>query len=250
MTADGLVVVLDGASAFDPTEAPDASDYVDVLAENLIAAYATWPAVSLSGGLAWAISATADTLEITPGTGPSSTVAAIRWTGPRVEVLALGDSPVIVQTDASRDVLADDALKAIAPELREKYRAALAAGGGFSPEHRAILAELQRRQAAVRNRPGGYWIAEADPEAAGHAIERTYAASDVLWCAAVTDGAQHPAEYLGYEWDAIAKLDAAGLFDLLVELHHWENTEDPAGSQLLRSKRHDDKTVARVRQPS
>lgn len=247
--ADGLAIVLDGASAFDKQANPDASDYVEHLADELLRIFVGDPRGDLRAGLAYAIETTAKELDIVPGQGPSSTVAVARWGPDTVDTLVLGDSTIVVCTDAGRDALMDGALAAIAPEVRSRYRNRLAAGNGFSAMHLADLAELQRHQAAHRNRPGGYWIAEADPKAARHALVHSYPSEQVVWLVAATDGAQQGIDHLNFDWDSIARSDAESSFDLLVDLHHWESHNDPDGARLPRSKRHDDKAlvIARLR---
>lgn len=52
-------------------------------------------------------------------------------------------------------------------------------GSGY--HHRTLLRRLQERQRAWRNIDGGYWIAEADPAAAHHAVTATLSARDLSW---------------------------------------------------------------------
>jgi hypothetical protein len=49
---------------------------------------------------------------------------------------------------------------------RSEYKQRPAAGSGYDDHHAALLREMQTQQAEERNKPGGYWIAEADPTAA------------------------------------------------------------------------------------
>ena len=70
------------------------------------------------------------------------------------------------------DVLHDTRLEAVAADTREAIRARLAAGAGYGEEHDALVRHLVEQERAHRNRPGGYWIAEATPEAADHALTR------------------------------------------------------------------------------
>ncbi len=240
--AEDLVIVLDGATAFDPSGA-DASDYVDCLAERLVVALSDRPSTSLADGLAAAIASTADLLDLSPGSAPTSTVALLRRRGDVLDLLVLGDSAIHVATPDGVERLSDERLASVAPEVRASYRQQLSAGHGFDSEHRDLLNKLQRSQAAVRNLAGGYWIAEAEPAAAAHAITRTYPLDGIEWCVLSTDGAYKPIEHLGIDWHDIAKLDDDGLYRLLLDLHRWEADNDPDGQQLPRSKRHDDKTL-------
>jgi hypothetical protein len=96
------------------------------------------------------------------------------------------------------------------------YRARLAAGHGYDDEHRRLLAALQHRQRKARNKPGGYWIAEADPIAARHALTRSRPWDAERRAILATDGAaMHGANA---EWPRIAELDQREVLDLL---HSW-----------------------------
>ena len=91
-TAEGLVVVLDGASAYDPSLSRDASEYVDALGPALIEQITNTPGIDLRDALTEAIRWTAAKLQLIPGKGPSSTVSVVRWGADTVDVLVLGDN--------------------------------------------------------------------------------------------------------------------------------------------------------------
>jgi hypothetical protein len=131
----------------------------------------------------------------------------------------------------------------VVPDLRAKYRERLSAGHGFDDRHSALLREIQRAERAARNRPGGYWIAEADPKAAEHATVRRYPTEQIEWCVLATDGAQRPYDFRHGDWSALPA-DAQRLRRCLDQLHEWEARSDPDGQLLPRSERHDDKTLA------
>lgn len=73
------------------------------------------------------------------------------------------------RTDGTHEVQTDDRLDELAIPQADEYRRRLAGGTGYDESHRGLLGELQRAQRARRNREDGYWIAEADPNAAHHA---------------------------------------------------------------------------------
>lgn len=235
--ADGLVVVLDGASAYDPSVSPEAGEYVDTLGPALVNQITRRPGIDLRDALASAISYAADKFALVPGRGPSSTVSIVRC-GPKiVEVLVLGDSPVLVEADGSqREIFRQECMKEVAPELRERYRRRLLEGYGFDDTHRNIMKQIQQEEAGFRNQPDGFWIAEASPGAASRALYRSLASSEVLRCIVFTDGAMPLIDSRFADKEQIlAELRA---------LHRWEEEVDPHGSLRPRSKRHDDKTIA------
>lgn len=239
------VIVLDGATSHDPGT-PPAGRYVDILGPQL--ATHLGRADTLPEILADAIRSTAEVLDLHPSSSPSSTVAIVRIRPKAVEVLVLGDTTVVVGfEDGRHDVITDNRLSTLGISESSEYRKRLAEGSGYDDTHRDLLRGLQRRQREQRNRTGGYWIAEADPAAAGHAISAAYPRESVVWVVVVTDGAYDPLEVLGIRWSEVAVQSATGLHGLLVRCHEWEAETDPVGRLLPRAKRHDDKTVAVLR---
>jgi hypothetical protein len=141
-----------------------------------------------------------------------------------------------------------DRMDALDLEPRRTYRARLSAGSGYDDRHREILRTLQAQQAALRNRPGGYWIAEADQDAARHAFVERHRAEEVPWLVLASDGAYEPMKHLGLDdWPEVSAMDYEALYGLLVQCQAWESTVDPSGESLPRAKRHDDKSLAAVR---
>lgn len=234
------VIVLDGASAFAARDVP-ASTYAQHLGSTM-AALVDGTDEALTVLLAEAIKTTAADLDLTSGgRAPSSTVAVVRKReDASVDVLVLGDSQVVIPGE----ILRDDRLGPLATEQRTAYRERLASGHGYDDEHRQILAALQAEQLRHRNKPGGYWIAEADPAAAEQALTRHLSPHEVPWCVLATDGAYKPMEYLGLDdWPTVATATSDDLAGLLQRCQEWEAT-DERGQRLPRAKRHDDKTLA------
>jgi hypothetical protein len=241
--APNAVMVLDGASAPDPG-VKSGGWLADVLGQrlvDLVTAESTEPLQTL---LATAIRSVADEYELLPGEAPSTTVSVVRWDADRVQVLVLGDSPVVALfRSGTVDVIRDDRLKAVAtPE-----RAAMRAGGGFGFENRGAWQRLHDRERASRNRDGGYWIAEAEPKAAEHALVAEWDRADLSAVLAMTDGvAVGPTRYgVPASWGA-AFASARRSPSELVDAVHAAERGDPAGFQWTRSKRHDDKALALV----
>lgn len=234
------VIVLDGASAFAARDVP-ASTYAQHLGSTM-AALVDGTDEPLTALLAEAIKATAAALDLTPGgRAPSSTLAVVRRRDDAsVDVLVLGDSQVVIPGE----ILRDDRLGPLASAERTAYRTRLKNGHGYDDEHRRILAALQAEQLKHRNTPGGYWIAEADPAAATHALVRHLSPADVPWCVLATDGAYKPMEHLGLDdWQAVAAANLDALAALLQRCQEWEST-DEQGQRFPRAKCHDDKTLA------
>jgi hypothetical protein len=230
--------MLDGASAFAPVPV-DPSDYADRLSDNITDRLD--PESDLRGVLADAIAETVAELGLHPGASPSSTVTILRETGGYVDCLVLGDNLVVLPDH----MITDDRMGHVGIRQRERYRARLQAGHGYDAWHTRILRELQAEQARYRNQPDGYWIAEADPEAAKHAIISRYPMASVPWAVLATDGAYKPMRHLGMgEWPDLRDASSDDLALLLKQCHAWEVDADPDGRKLPRAKRHDDKSLA------
>jgi len=240
-------IVLDGASAFARVDV-SVETYVDTLGELITDALRHDPAGDLIDVLATAIDGTARRLDLRAGTSPSSTVAIVRVGSGDLDVLVLGDTAVHFGLGDTAHQLVDLRQDGLATDERRRYEAHLAAGHGYDDALMALLVELQLEQRKHRNRPGGYWIAEANPDAARHALTHREPLRDGLWAVAATDGSYGVLEHLGEDdWPAIASASAA---DILGRLHYcadWELSTDPRGVAFPRAKVSDDKAVATVR---
>lgn len=245
VVTDNAIIVLDGATAHDPAM-PSAGEYVDRLAAEL--AGSIEEAMPLAEVLAQSISRTTEALGITPGLAPSSTVALVRIGPDAVNALILGDSSVIVGRRGGEVAsYTDDRLAQLNLPEAELYRRFLSFGWGYSGRHRKILEDLQIAERARRNRPGGYWIAEADPQAAEHALLVRCPRDDLSWIVVATDGVTDLLPPLGLTWPDIADMSTPQLVVLLDRIQTWEAEADPDGQAFPRAKRHDDKTVAVLR---
>lgn len=237
------VIVLDGATAFVSVEVSP-SAYVDTLGEDLCTTLTADPEADLTEVLAAAIEHTARVLDLTPGAAPSSTVAIARQGVDTVDLLVLGDT----QIATPHGIYVDNRIDQAAQAERAAYRSRLAAGHGYDDVHRELLRRLQAEQALHRNRDGGFWIAEADPAAAMHALVASPCLEGTPWLVLATDGVHRSAQHLGYAaWDAVAEMTGTDLERLLQDLHAWEAVEDSYGLLLPRAKRHDDKALAVTR---
>lgn len=241
---DNAVIVMDGASAFLPT-AVDTGTYVDTLGAAIMDGLQD-QAADLRTIVADAIRTATTKLDLRAGgSSPSSTVSIVRVGPELVDVFVLGDSPVILGfTDGTWQRITDDRLARLHFPARDAYRARLAAGHGYDDEHHRLLRELQTQQRAVRNTEHGYWIAEADGDAAHQAISSNFDLAVLRWVIVHTDGVDAAlARTHAYEWLAIAEMKTPGLRAALKQLSGLEQRLGPA-CQTLGSKPRDDKAVA------
>ncbi len=137
-----------------------------------------------------AIADMCSTFDLKPGAAPESTLTIARWDDRNVEVFALCDSPAVIYgTAGNPTIVLDDRLQSAGTEARATYRAHLRAGHGYGPELRPLLAKLQEDEFKHQNREGGYWVAEASPEAAHHAYTARFELDQVEAILLLSDGA-------------------------------------------------------------
>lgn len=241
---DNAVILLDGATALEERE-HTASWYVDHLAAELAARLRANPEADLPDTLAEAIAA----LALTPGESPSSTVAITRWTSATIDALVLADSPIAAFTDQGPDLLLDDRIATL-PQRQRGYRTRLSNGAGFDPDHVAALRAAGARTGRLRNVPGGFWVAEADPAAAYQARTKRWPRSNVHTILMATDGVSCAIDdYQTLTWQRTLELATAhGPQFVLDQVRKAENT-DPAGQRWPRAKKHDDQALAMIRFP-
>ncbi|TNC28511.1 protein phosphatase 2C domain-containing protein [Amycolatopsis alkalitolerans] len=222
---ENAVVLLDGATAPAPG-LPPGGWYAGLLAAELADALRAKPEEDLRALLSGAIAAVAAAHDLHPGASPSSTVAMLRWTTSRIDGLVLADSPVVAFGPAGADPLTDDRLA----RLRRSGRL-------------NTTAEVH----ALRNRPGGFWVAEATPAAASRARCRSWPRGSLDAVLLASDGVSVGVDDYGlFDWPQV--LTAArerGLSSVLEAVRAAERT-DPRGKRWPRAKVHDDQALVLV----
>jgi hypothetical protein len=243
--APGLAVVLDGLSAPDGTGTGCRHGtpwFVSQLGPRLLALAAD-PARSLADALADAIRQVADLhpgCDLThPGT-PSATVVLLRVLEERADYLALADATLLLDTADGLKVVSDERVN----QLAAKERAAanqVPTGSALKLRRRVQLTRALRR---ARNRPGGYWVAAADPQAASQAVTGTLPATSLRRAVLLSDGASRLVDLFDLAtWEELlALLDENGPEELLRQVRAAEAV-DPEARQWPRTKRSDDATA-------
>jgi hypothetical protein len=236
------VVLLDGATSMDP-DLLSGGWYASRLAGELAGRLAGYPDTDLADLLAAAIKTVARDHDLTPGKSPSSTVAMLRWTDSVVEGLVLADSPIVVFTNDGPSVLADDRIATM--PRGSGYRNRLTAGGGYDENHLVALREAAENTSRRRNVDGGFWVAEADPEAAHQAERRTWPRETVHAIIMASDGVTCGLDTYGVFQDWLEILDLAttkGPETVLDRVRAAEQA-DPNGTRWPRPKPHDDQAL-------
>ncbi|PUB23964.1 protein phosphatase 2C-like protein [Promicromonospora sp. AC04] len=242
VVGDNFAAVLDGATSVAGDRSHDPGWFAQQLADSL--ARTIPEGGPLADHVERAIRTVRDTHALQPDSAPTSTIAIARWSRDALETYVLGDSPaVVLHPDGTASVHEDDRLAAVATAKRTTYRSQLAAGHGYGQAHRETLLDLQAEQAERRNRPGGYWIAGTDPDAAQHGITDITALSDVAAVILASDGVALERHPNATTWaELLAEVQQHGPDNVLRSIHGAEDA-DPDGSRWPRSKPHDDKTI-------
>ncbi|ANW20378.1 tyrosine-type recombinase/integrase [Streptomyces clavuligerus] len=175
---------------------------------------------------------------------PTSTVVAIRVRDEAVEYLALGDSTVVLaERDRGCTAVTDRRLDDAGRELRRSMDE-LPTG---SAEHAAALAQYRAALTNLRNRPGGFWIAGSDPEAARHALTGAVPLASLASVTLLSDGASRLVDRFALAtWaDLVSLLNSSGP-DALIRRVQETESQDPAGKRWPRVARNADLRVIRL----
>lgn len=240
------VVVLDGATTI-RDGLPSGGWYAAHLAGAIAGRLTGAPDGDLGDLLAASIRALARENGLTPGNSPSSTVAILRWSGDLAEALVLGDSPVVAFGPDGATVLSDDRLATV--PRRGSYRDVLRAGGGYGEEHLLALRSSAGAMDGLRNRPGGFWVAEADPDAAYEARRARWPLAGLRSVLMATDGVSCGVDdYRVFpDWPAVLDLATRDGAPAVLDAVRAAELTDPDGARWPRPKPHDDQALVVVR---
>jgi hypothetical protein len=244
VAAPGLAVLLDGLSAPAGTGTGCRHGtpwYVSHLGPQLLA-LASDTSRSLADALAEAIRQVASLhpgCDLThPGT-PSATVVLLRTLDKGADYLALADAVLLLDTTDGLKVISDERVDQLA--AKERAAAQVPSGSALKLRRRAQFTKALRRN---RNRPGGYWVAAADPQAASQAITGSLPSKTLHRAVLLSDGASRLVDLFKLAtWEElVALLDENGPDGLLHQIRAAEAI-DPEGRQWPRTKHSDDATA-------
>jgi hypothetical protein len=171
---------------------------------------------------------------------PAATVVATRVRGDELEHLVLSDSVLVLARDGVNEVVTDQRIEAAARPHRSLFDG-MPVG---TPGRDAAFREYVQTVREMKNTPGGYWVASADPEAARHAVCGSTALSGLRATLLLSDGASRLADLFGLvSWDELVSLVLeAGPAELIRQVRRAE-ASDPDGSRWRRGKAVDDATA-------
>jgi hypothetical protein len=239
------VLLLDGATSVDP-DLPSGGWYASRLAGELAGRLAGYPDTDLADLLAAAIRTVARDHALTPGKSPSSTVALLRWTDTAIEGLVLADSPIVAFTESGPAVLTDNRLAAM--PRGAGYRDRLSAGAGYDETHLVALRNAVEKMSAHRNVEGGFWVAEADPDAAHYAERTTWRRDQVTTVLMASDGVSCGVDSYGVfpDWSAVRDLVTESGPEAVLDRVRAAEQQDLDGARWPRAKPHDDQALVVV----
>lgn len=174
-----------------------------------------------------------------PGT-PAGVLVMARAAAERLDWLVLGDCAIIIeQVDGRITMATDNRLDEVAPA---EFQQVLSTAIGTA-EHQAARVAFVSVQQPLRNKPGGYPLASADPAAAFQAYTGSVPVTEVRRAALASDGVTRFHSFGLGDWpqmlDVLAGDGPGGLF---ARIRAAENA-DPEGRLHPRAKRHDDVSV-------
>jgi hypothetical protein len=182
-----------------------------------------------------------DSCDLTHRASPTSTVVAIRADAGALEYLVLGDSTLLLaDQDGKTTAITDQRLDEVGKRLRGRVDE-LPTG---SPEHAAALADYRDSLTGLRNRPGGFWIAGPDPQAAEHALTEMRPLESLASVTLLSDGATRLVDSFELAtWETtLTVLDSSGPGELIRQVREAEG-RDPDGRRWPRGKVRDDATA-------
>jgi len=218
-TTTNAVVVLDGVTS---TRPPDNNGawYAQTLGEHLTTLLTE--EIDLADTLATAIEKITRDHHLTPGDSPAATVAITRWTKDKIDTLVLADTPIIT-FGKTTTVIADTRLAALRP---------------------ITAAQVP----LLRNSPTGYWVAEADPQAAHQAKRKTLPRSEVQKVIIATDGVSCAVDdyQIFNSWQSVLDLITTSGPEAVLDQIRTAELSDPTHTRWPRTKTHDDQALALI----
>ncbi|MEH0822569.1 MULTISPECIES: protein phosphatase 2C domain-containing protein [unclassified Micromonospora] len=241
--AQGLIVVLDGATARTDTGCAHGVAWYAAKLGSTITGLAVENDRKLGDVLTDAIGITArmhPECDLRHPATPSATTALIRLTEDALQYLVLGDTTVVVDTTDGIEVFNDDRVDTTAQaERAEANRYPFG-----SAQKQAALLRMKHAELALRNQPGGFWVAAADPTVVTHAITGQIPLTAVRRLAVLTDGAARLVTMFDLlDWRGVLDvLDEHGPTELIRRVRAIE-AADPNGTKWPRNKGSDDATA-------
>jgi hypothetical protein len=203
-----IAVVVDGVTARTPTGCVHGTAwFADQLARNVLRCGGASPAAVLRSAIAQTASLHSGTCDLSDPATPCAAVGIVQIGDDGIlRHLVLSDVSIALTDDGDTRVVSDGRVEETARALRAK-------AGGLphgSEAKSAALIRMKQAEIEARNRPGGYWVAGADPTVVDHALTGEVPVTESTRVALLSDGAARAV-------DLFRLMDWAGAMDLLAE---------------------------------
>jgi hypothetical protein len=178
------------------------------------------------------------TCDVADPSSPQATVAMARVRGNRLDYLVIADCFVVLEgVDGVPEMITDE--REVAARL--ECAAPLTGMSEDTPEYADVRAACVEALRARRNRPGGYWIAKDDPQAAQHALVGSLPLREIASVALLSNGASRIVSTYGLtDWRGVLDLvNAHGPAEIIHRVRQAEAHSDGRDSPDA-----DDATVA------
>lgn len=245
----GVVVVLDGCGRPDSIAGENERGcvhglpwYVKTLGTAVLRSAGDL-ATPLDDALATAIAETATAhhgrCDLHHPSTPASTVVILRENRRNVEYLVLSDSTVAIDDGSPEPIVVTDDRVSRIPF---PARGAVGRGELDSPQAaREFLARIDR----MRNKPDGFPIAAADPQAAYRALAGHLGSQQVRRAVLASDGATRLVDTFGeLTWTELLDLATGSGPEAVIDRTREAESTDPDCVKWPRGKVHDDATLA------
>ena len=236
-------VVVDGLTARTATGCTHGTAwFAEQLAGNVLRFGGADPADALRAAIVRTASLHSGTCDLSEPATPCAAVAVVRvGRDGRLRYLVLGDVSVVFGGVGGTHVVSDRRIDQVARAQRVEADG-LPHG---SDAKRAALTRMKQAEIGARNRPGGYWIAGADPAAVDHAVTGEVSLSGLSSVALLTDGAARAVEPFHLtDWAGVLELLAgSGPLELIARVRAAERA-DVDVVRWPRNKVSDDATAA------
>jgi hypothetical protein len=241
------VVLLDGAGLLTLDEGVcrhGVAWYVRQLGSTLLAGMLDRPDRGLTGILADSIGHVAASHQATCDLGhagtPSATVVMLDVYDKVIRYLVLADSVLLINGPEGQQVVTDSREAVIGRRFRGPMDAVPAGTSAHDDARRNYVERLR----SFRNRPGGFWVAAADPRAATEAITGSASARSVESAMLLSDGASRLVDRFHLAtWQDVSTLVARSGGHALIDAVRRAERSDLRGQRWPRGKVHDDATV-------
>jgi hypothetical protein len=238
-----LAVVVDGLTARTETGCiHGVAWFAGQLAQSVLRFGHLGPADALRSAIRHTASLHADTCDLTDPATPCAAVAIVHvGDDDHLRYLLLGDVSVVLVGDEIKRVVSDQRINKTA--LAQRAEADRLPYG--SDAKSAAMVSMKQAEIAARNKPGGYWIAGADPAAVDHAITDSVPLSELSRIALLSDGAARAVDLFKVtDWAGVLDLlETSGPLELIARVRSIE-LDDEDTTRWPRNKVSDDATAA------